>query len=182
MGSAKGNPQCLRVARGTSSYGSLGQTPGQFLAAKSFRSVGALVLNPNSVTAFKRFANGRRSSSKTINSRLQYPAAPLHSIGTSLAKVRYRDSASIRGEAEWRCAKTGTHILTRNTAPRPCRRSCVVTLENSPSKVAAADQPFSHFISAEAVTSAASCACAAPLTTKDAPAASGTSHRCRGRC
>jgi hypothetical protein len=38
----------------------------------------------------------------------------------------------------------------------------LVTLENSPSKVAAADQPSSHFISAEAVTSAASCACAAP--------------------
>jgi hypothetical protein len=44
-----------------------------------------------------------------------------------------------------------------------------VTSENSPSKVAAADQPFSHFISTEAVVSAASLACAAPLTTKDAP-------------
>ena len=37
-------------------------------------------------------------------------------------------------------------------------------MENSPSKVAAADQPFNHFISAEAVTRAASWACAAPLT------------------
>ena len=44
-----------------------------------------------------------------------------------------------------------------------------VTLENSPSKVAAADQPFSHFISADAVVSAESCACDAPLTTKLAP-------------
>jgi hypothetical protein len=44
-----------------------------------------------------------------------------------------------------------------------------VTFENSPSKVAEADQPFIHFISADAVTSAESDACAAPLTTKDAP-------------
>jgi hypothetical protein len=42
-------------------------------------------------------------------------------------------------------------------------------LENSPSKVAAADQPFIHLISTEAVVSAESCACAAPLTTKLAP-------------
>jgi hypothetical protein len=42
-------------------------------------------------------------------------------------------------------------------------------LENSPSKLAAADQPFSHFFSTDAVTSAESLACAAPLTTKDAP-------------
>jgi len=45
-----------------------------------------------------------------------------------------------------------------------------VTSEASPSKVAAADQPFSHFISPEAAVSAESCACAPPLTTKDAPA------------
>ena len=44
-----------------------------------------------------------------------------------------------------------------------------MTLENSPSKVPATDQPFIHFISAEPVTSAESDACAAPLTTKDAP-------------
>jgi hypothetical protein len=44
-----------------------------------------------------------------------------------------------------------------------------VTLENSPSKVAAADQPFSHFISSDAEVSAESAACAAPLTTKLAP-------------
>jgi len=42
----------------------------------------------------------------------------------------------------------------------------VVTFENSPSKVAAADQPLVHFISTEAVVSAESDACAAPLTTK----------------
>ena len=42
-------------------------------------------------------------------------------------------------------------------------------MENSPSKVAAADQPLIHLISAEAVVSAASWACAAPLTAKDAP-------------
>src|SRR5260221_3290784 len=41
--------------------------------------------------------------------------------------------------------------------------------ENSPSKVAAADQPFSHFSSAEAVVSAVFDACAAPLTRKVAP-------------
>jgi hypothetical protein len=35
--------------------------------------------------------------------------------------------------------------------------------------VAAADQPLSHFFSTEAVTSAESLACAAPLTTKLAP-------------
>ena len=44
-----------------------------------------------------------------------------------------------------------------------------MTSENSPSKVAAADQPFSHYFSTEAVTSAESLACAAPLTTKLAP-------------
>ena len=42
-------------------------------------------------------------------------------------------------------------------------------MENSPSKVAAADQPFIHFISADAVVSAESEACAAPFTTNDAP-------------
>src|SRR5471030_893270 len=47
-----------------------------------------------------------------------------------------------------------------------------MTLENSPSKVAAADQPLSHFFSAEAVTSTESLAWAAPLTTKDAPGSS----------
>ena len=45
---------------------------------------------------------------------------------------------------------SGSHRLTRNNAPLPAW--LVVTLENSPSKVAAADQPLSHFISAEAVT------------------------------
>ena len=37
-----------------------------------------------------------------------------------------------------------------------------MTSENSPSKAAAADQPFSHFFSTEAVTSAelVACACA----------------------
>ena len=59
--------------------------------------------------------------------------------------------------------------LTKSTGPRPCRHSWVVTLENSPSKVPAADQPFSHFFSAEAVSSAVSLACPAPLTTKEAP-------------
>jgi hypothetical protein len=44
-----------------------------------------------------------------------------------------------------------------------------VTSENSPSKVAAADQPVSHFFSSPAVTRAESEACAAPLTTKLAP-------------
>jgi hypothetical protein len=44
-----------------------------------------------------------------------------------------------------------------------------VTSENSPSKVAAADQPLIHLNSAEAVVSAESCACVAPLTTKLAP-------------
>jgi hypothetical protein len=44
-----------------------------------------------------------------------------------------------------------------------------VISENSPSKVAAADQPLVHFISAAAVVSAESCACAAPLTMKLAP-------------
>ena len=33
----------------------------------------------------------------------------------------------------------------------------------------ATDQPFSHRISADAVVNAESCACAAPLTTKNAP-------------
>src|ERR1700687_2112304 len=51
----------------------------------------------------------------------------------------------------------------------PFAASRRVALENSPSKVAAADQPFIHFISTEAVVSAESLACAAPLTTKDAP-------------
>ena len=36
-------------------------------------------------------------------------------------------------------------------------------MENSPSKVAAADQPFSHFFSTDAVTNAESAACIAPL-------------------
>jgi hypothetical protein len=40
--------------------------------------------------------------------------------------------------------------------------------------VADADQPFIHFISAEAATSAESDACAAPLTTKEAPLATVT--------
>ena len=44
-----------------------------------------------------------------------------------------------------------------------------MTSENSPSKVTAADQPLSHFFSTEAVTSAESEACTAPLTTKLAP-------------
>jgi hypothetical protein len=44
-----------------------------------------------------------------------------------------------------------------------------MTLENSPSKVAAADQPLSHFFSTDAVTSAESATCPAPLTTKLAP-------------
>src|SRR6478752_3440418 len=44
-----------------------------------------------------------------------------------------------------------------------------MTPENSPSKIAAADQPLRHFISAEAVVSAESLACAAPLTTNEAP-------------
>jgi hypothetical protein len=55
-----------------------------------------------------------------------------------------------------------------------------VTLRNSPSKVAAAAQPFSHFISTDAVVGARSFACAAPLTTKVARAASGMSHRSSG--
>jgi hypothetical protein len=38
-----------------------------------------------------------------------------------------------------------------------------VTLENTPSNVAAADQPLTHLISAAAVVSAESDACAAPL-------------------
>ena len=53
------------------------------------------------------------------------------------------------------------------TTPLPAYER--VTSENSPSKVAAADQPFSHFFSTEAVTSAELEACAAPLTTKLAP-------------
>ena len=44
-----------------------------------------------------------------------------------------------------------------------------MTLENSPSNVAATDQLFLHFISMEAVVSAESEACDAPLTTKLAP-------------
>ncbi len=44
-----------------------------------------------------------------------------------------------------------------------------MTAENSPSKVAASETPFGHFISADAVVSAASCAAAAPFTTKLAP-------------
>ena len=44
-----------------------------------------------------------------------------------------------------------------------------MTLENSPSKVPVADQPFIHLISADAVVSAASLAGLAPFTTKDAP-------------
>lgn len=44
-----------------------------------------------------------------------------------------------------------------------------MTFENSPSKLAAADQPLSQLISTEAVVSAESRACAAPLTTKLAP-------------
>jgi hypothetical protein len=44
-----------------------------------------------------------------------------------------------------------------------------VTPENSPSKVAASEKPFSHLISADAVVSAESRAWAAPLTTKLAP-------------
>ena len=44
-----------------------------------------------------------------------------------------------------------------------------MTFENSPSKLAAVDQPLIHLNSADAVASAASPACAAPLTTKDAP-------------
>ena len=44
-----------------------------------------------------------------------------------------------------------------------------MTSENSPSNVPATDQPFIHFSSAEAVVSALSRACAAPLTTKLAP-------------
>src|SRR3954452_14930404 len=43
------------------------------------------------------------------------------------------------------------------------------TLEKSPSKVAAADQRLSYFISTEAVLRADSLACAAPWTTKEAP-------------
>jgi hypothetical protein len=39
-------------------------------------------------------------------------------------------------------------------------------LENSPSKVAASEKPFSHFISADTVVSAESEACAAPFMTK----------------
>jgi hypothetical protein len=44
-----------------------------------------------------------------------------------------------------------------------------VTLENSPPKVATADQPFIHLISAAAVVTTELLACAAPLTTKLAP-------------
>lgn len=44
-----------------------------------------------------------------------------------------------------------------------------MTAENSPSKVAAADQPLNHFISAEAVVRAGSRAYAALLTTKLEP-------------
>jgi hypothetical protein len=51
----------------------------------------------------------------------------------------------------------------------PLPSSDSVTSENSSSKVAAVDQPMAHFISADAVTSAESDACAAPLTTKEAP-------------
>jgi hypothetical protein len=44
-----------------------------------------------------------------------------------------------------------------------------VTSENSPSKVAAVDQPFIQRTSADAVVSAESDASAAPFTTNDAP-------------
>jgi hypothetical protein len=48
--------------------------------------------------------------------------------------------------------------------------ACVAAgLENSPSKVAASEKPLLHLRSIEAVVSAASLACAAPPTTKDAP-------------
>jgi hypothetical protein len=40
------------------------------------------------------------------------------------------------------------------TRGRSCRHNWVVTLENSPSKVAASEQPFRDFISAGAVVSA----------------------------
>jgi hypothetical protein len=63
----------------------------------------------------------------------------------------------------------GSEQFTRNTA-----NALRVTLENSPSKVAAADQPFSHLISVDAVVSAESDAWAAPFTTKFPGAASGT--------
>jgi hypothetical protein len=44
-----------------------------------------------------------------------------------------------------------------------------VTSENSPSKMAASEKPLVQLVSAEVVVSAASGACAAPSTTKEAP-------------
>src|ERR1700709_937812 len=64
------------------------------------------------------------------------------------------------------CAGLSLYQAYRDT-PLPAYER--VTPENSPSKVAASENPFSHFISADPVTSAASLACAAPLTTNDAP-------------
>jgi hypothetical protein len=46
-------------------------------------------------------------------------------------------------------------------------------VEELASKVAAADQPLIHFISVEAVVSAESFICAAPLTTMGAPGSAG---------
>src|SRR5260370_27058489 len=61
-----------------------------------------------------------------------------------------------------------------------------ITPENSPSNVAAANHPFDHLISAEAVVSAESKACAAPVNTELEPAkaweAKGIERSARTSC
>jgi hypothetical protein len=56
-----------------------------------------------------------------------------------------------------------------------------VTLEKLPPKLAAVDQPFSSFTSADAVTRT-SLACAAPLSTKDALGKQHLSGKSRQAC
>ena len=74
-----------------------------------------------------------------------------------------------RAEAEVACLKSGAVKETADLVRiNPISGPGVCGAE-FPLKVAASENPFSHFISAEPVTSAASRACAAPFTTNEAP-------------
>jgi hypothetical protein len=101
-------------------------------------------------------------------------AAQCPPLGPGCVRSRAPEAEAARGQRRGRrlrkafCA-VGERLSCHTQRRTPLPAQALVTFENSPSNVAAADQPLFHFISIDAVVSAESAACAAPFTTKEAP-------------
>ena len=88
--------------------------------------------------------------------------------GTSFVPRREHDRfCSARCRAAWNREHAGDLVAAASALVWSVTAMADATQRLS--RVAAADQPFLHFISMEAVVIAESAACAAPLTTKEAP-------------